>query len=70
VQMLGNGVLQFGFTNNPSGAFTVLSSTNLSLQLSEWTVVGAATNIGSGVFQFTSQPTTTDSQLFYCVRSP
>jgi hypothetical protein len=69
-QMLGNGVLQFAFTNNPSGAFTVLSTTNLSLPLSNWTVVGTATNFASGQFQFTSAPTTNDAQCFYTVRSP
>jgi len=70
LQLVGNGVFQFGFTNNPSGVFTVLSSTNLSLPLSNWTVVGTAGNIGSGQFQFTSQPTTNDAQRFYGVRSP
>jgi hypothetical protein len=70
VQRLGNGVLQFAFTNNPSAVFTVLSATNLSLPLSNWTVVGAATNIASDVFQFTSPPTTNDPQRFYQVRSP
>jgi len=48
----------------------VLATTNLSLPLSNWTVVGMASNTGPGQFQFTSQPTTNDSQLFYVVRSP
>jgi hypothetical protein len=67
---LGDGVLQFAFTNNPSATFTVLSATNLMLPLSNWTIVGAASNTGSGIFQFTSQPTTNDLQCFYRVRSP
>jgi hypothetical protein len=70
VQILSKGVLQFSFTNNPSAAFTVLSATNLSLPLSNWTIVGAATNISSNVFQFTSQPTSNDPQRFYQVLSP
>jgi serine/threonine-protein kinase len=69
-QVLTNGVLQFSFTNSESASFTVLSSTNLSLPLSNWTVVGAASNIGSGQFQFTSQPITNAPKLFYTVRSP
>jgi hypothetical protein len=69
-QMLSGGVLQFSFTNNPSAAFTVLSTTNLALPLNQWAVVGAATNTSSGVFQFTSAPTTNNAQSFYCVRSP
>jgi sugar lactone lactonase YvrE len=70
LQMVGNGVIQFAFTNNPAGSFTVLSSTNLSLPLTNWMVAGSATNTGSGQFQFTSQPTTNDSQRFYIVVSP
>jgi hypothetical protein len=70
IQMLRNGVLQFDFTNNPSGSFTVLSTTNLALPMSVWTVVGTASNTAPGQFQFTSQPTTNDSQRFYGVRSP
>ena len=69
-QMTSPGVLQFVFTNNPSAAFTVLSSTNLSLPLIQWTIAGAATETSSGVFQFTSSPTTNDAPCFYCVRSP
>jgi sugar lactone lactonase YvrE len=69
-QMLSGGVLQFAFTNNPSGAFTVLSTTNLALPLSDWMVAGMASNTAPGVFQFTSAPTTNNAQCFYCVRSP
>jgi hypothetical protein len=70
VQWLGQGILQFSFTNNTGASFTVLSTTNLSWPLSSWTVVGAPTNMGSGVFQFTTQPTTNDVTRFYSVRSP
>jgi len=69
-QTLGNGVLQFGFTNTESASLTVLSTTNVALPLSNWTVVGTALNIGPGQYQFISQPTTNDSQRFYTVRSP
>jgi DNA-binding beta-propeller fold protein YncE len=71
VQMLGKGVVQFAFTNAAQGAsFTVLSTTNLALPLSEWTVAGTAANTAPGVFQFTSQPTTRDAQRFYILSSP
>jgi streptogramin lyase len=70
VQMLGKGILRFAFTNNPGAVFTVLSTTNLSLPLSDWTVAGTATNMASGLFLFTSPPTTNDAQRFYGVRSP
>jgi hypothetical protein len=69
-QLLGAGSVRFSFTNNPNATFTVLSTTNLSLPLNSWTAVGSPTNIGSGVFQFTSQPTTNDATRFYAIRSP
>jgi DNA-binding beta-propeller fold protein YncE len=69
-QVLGNGVFQFAFSNNQDASFTVLSSTNVSLPLTNWTVVGAATNTAPGLFQFTTPPVTNDPQRFYRVRSP
>jgi len=63
-------IIIFTFTNGAAMSFTVLSTTNLSLPLSDWTVAGAATNAAPGMFQFTSQPTTNDAQRFYGVRSP
>jgi DNA-binding beta-propeller fold protein YncE len=70
LQMLGNGAFQFAFTNTPGAAFTVVSTTNLSLPLSDWTVVGNPVENPPGMYQFTSQPTTNDSQIFYGVLSP
>jgi len=70
VQMLGNGAFQFSFTSTPGATFTVLSTTNLSLPLSNWTVVGVATNTAPGVFQFTTQSMTNGSQQFYIIRLP
>jgi sugar lactone lactonase YvrE len=69
-QMLSDGVFQFTFTNTPGAYFTVLSTTNLSLPLSQWTVAGTATNTAPTQFQFTSQPATNETQIFYGVRSP
>jgi hypothetical protein len=69
-QLLTNGVLQFSFINNPQGAFTVVSSTDLSLPISKWTPVGTATNSGFGVFEFTMQPNVGEVQRYYGVRSP
>jgi DNA-binding beta-propeller fold protein YncE len=70
VQMFANGALQFIFANSSSNSFTILSATNLTLPLSNWTVVGIASNTASDVFQFISQSTTNDPQRFYRVRSP
>jgi len=70
VQMLGGGVIQFSFNGNPNASFSVLSTTNLTLPLSSWTVVGPALFAPAGQFQFTSPPTPSDTQVFYIVRSP
>jgi DNA-binding beta-propeller fold protein YncE len=69
-QIMGGGVFQFTFTNTPGATFTVLCTTNLLLPLNEWTVVGSPVIVSPGVFKFTSQPTTNDSQIYYSVRSP
>jgi hypothetical protein len=69
-KMLPNGAYQFAFTNNTGASFTVLSSTNLSLSPTQWTVVGTPTNNGSGLFLFSTEPLTNDAQRFYRVKSP
>ena len=68
--MLGDGVFQFSVTNLSGTSLTVLSTTNLTLPLTNWAVVGTATNIATGLFQFTSEPTTNDPQHFFRIRSP
>jgi DNA-binding beta-propeller fold protein YncE len=70
LEVLTNGAYQFSFTNIPGASFTVLSTTNLFLPLSNWTVLGALTNSQSGFYQFRSQPATSDSSRFFRVRSP
>lgn len=69
-KLLSNTVAQFSFSNNQSTLFTVLTATNVSTPLSNWTVLGAASNIAPNSFQFTSQAATNNSQRFYRVRSP
>lgn len=68
-KILANGSLQFSFTNTPGASFTVLSSTNVSLQLDQWTQVGAPVEGPPGQYQFTG-PSATNSQRFYIIRSP
>jgi hypothetical protein len=69
-RMLSNGAFQFSFTNNPAASFTVISTTNVSLPLSQWTVAGVPTIVAPGVFQFTSGLATNGPRRFYSVRSP
>ena len=68
--ILGNGAFQFGFTNNQEASFTVLTTTNLTLPLTNWTVFGTLTNNGSGQYQFTDLTATNGGQRFYRVSSP
>jgi hypothetical protein len=66
----GNGALQFAFGDTQNSSFTVISATNLFLPLSNWTVVGTASNIAPELFEFTTQPATNEPQRYYTVRSP
>jgi hypothetical protein len=67
---LANGAFQFGFTNTPGAVFTALATTNLSLPSNNWTVLGSATEIADGQFQFTDPQAANKPQRFYRVRSP
>jgi DNA-binding beta-propeller fold protein YncE len=68
--ILSNGAFQFCFINNQGASFTVLTTTNLSLPLTNWTVLGTPTNNGSGQYQFTDLTATNYGQRFYRVSSP
>lgn len=69
-KLLGNGAFQFSFTNiNQSATFSVLASTNLLLPLTNWTMIGTASNIGPGLLQFTDTQVT-NSQRFYIISAP
>jgi hypothetical protein len=65
----GNGVLQFAFGDTENPSFAVLSTTDLTLPASNWTVAGAATNTAPGLFQFTTQAMSNDAQRFFIVRT-
>jgi streptogramin lyase len=70
VAMLNNGAFQFGFSNNQSVSYTVWTTTNLSLPLTNWTLLGPPANNGSGQYQFTDPTATNNVQRFYRVSSP
>ena len=65
-----NGVLQITFTNTPGANFTVLCTTNITLPLTNWTPLGAASEISPGQFQFSDPGAITNSERYYRVRSP
>ena len=69
--ILSDGTVQFSLNNIFTNAtFTVLSSSNLLLPLTNWTVLGSLTNNGSGQCQFTDLTATNGGQRFYRVSSP
>lgn len=70
VVTLPGGFFRFNFTNATPINFTVLASTNISLPTSNWTVLGSATVISPGVYQFTDSQATNFPRRFYQVRSP
>jgi alpha-glucosidase len=60
----------FSFTNAPGAPFTVLASTNLSLPLTNWTVLGPAVESPPGNYQFTHLAASNAPRYFYRLRSP
>ena len=68
--MLSNGAFQFSFSNISGKTFTVLGSTNSSLPLSSWYVLGTAKEVSSGSYQFVDLQATNRPACFYRVRSP
>jgi hypothetical protein len=66
----GNGAFQFAFGNSENVSFTVLASTNLSLPLTNWSVIGTASNIAPELFEFTDPDASNNAQRFYGIRSP
>ena len=55
----------------PSGAsFTLLSTTNLSLSMSNWTAIGTMTESSPGLYEFVQTQPPTQQQCYYGVRSP
>ena len=68
--LFGNGAFQFGFSNLSGVPFTALATTNLTLPSSNWTVLGPATEIFPGQFQFIDFAATNFPYRFYQIRSP
>ena len=66
----GNGGFGFQFTNLAGASFTALASTNLTLPLSNWTVLGPITDSPPGQYHFSDPQSTNNPHRFYRVRSP
>ncbi len=69
---LGDGSIQFGFSNPSGPSYRVLAGTNVAAPLNTWSNLGPATETppGSGQFQFTDHQAPNYPQRFYRVTSP
>jgi hypothetical protein len=62
---------QVSFSNDIAGAtFTILATTNCSLPLENWDVLGQPLQIAPGLFQFTDDQAANNPQRFYRVSAP
>jgi hypothetical protein len=68
--VLSNGAFQLTFTNTNNVVFSVLSTTNLGLPASNWTMLGTTTNIGGGLHGFTDSAATNFWNRYYLLRFP
>jgi hypothetical protein len=68
--LLPGGSVQFAFTNTPGLGFTAYVTTNVSQQVTNWTRLGAVTEVSPGQFQFSDSSMAGSSQRFYRIRSP
>ena len=64
------GGMVIRFTNYPGAAFTLWSTTNLSLPFSQWYNEGAPSNTTGNLFEFTDTTSTNSTQKFYRVTTP
>jgi hypothetical protein len=67
---LPGGSFQFSFLHTSGSTNTVFAATNLALAFSNWTVLGTATEVSPGHFQFADPQATNNSKRFYRVRAP
>lgn len=67
-----SGAFQFSFSSTTGGVFSVLAATNLSVPVSNWVMLGTASETppGSGQFQFTDPQSTNGPRQFYRLRWP
>ncbi len=70
VTKLGNGNVQFAFTNLSGPSYRVLASTNVAAPLNTWSNLGAPTEAPAGTFTFTDLQATNYPQRFYRVTMP
>ena len=65
-----NGLFTLNFTNITGMPFIILTSTNASLPLTSWSMLGVPTELFPGYFQFTDPQIPTAARQFYRFVSP
>jgi hypothetical protein len=66
----GNQLIMSGTGGSTSGAYYVLSSTNVARPLSQWTRLATNVFSGSGNFQFTNPMNAGAAQQYYRLQMP
>jgi hypothetical protein len=64
------GAFSFGFTNSVGALFGVQATTNLALPSASWLLLGAATEVSPGSFQFTDAQASNTPPRFYRAFAP
>ena len=64
------GAFEISFTNTPGAQFMVLSTTNVTLPVSNWTILGEVPEVSPGRFQFTDTNAPAFPTRFYRVVFP
>jgi len=64
------GAFQFAFASIPHGTNTVLTTTNIALAVTNWSVLGVASEFSPGLFIYTDPQATNIVRRLYRVRSP
>lgn len=69
-RLTANGGFKLAFTNVPDAYCEVYTTTSAALPWSQWSFVGAATEISPGVYQYATWPQPGEAQRYYMVQSP
>ncbi len=64
------GNMRFTLSAAPGASFTLLSTTNLSLSMSNWTAIGTMAETSPGLYEFVEAQPPTEQQRYYGLRSP
>lgn len=65
-----NGNFQISFTATPGTGYSVLTSTDMALPMSSWTLLGVPTESPAGTYVYTDTDAVNHPRRFYVVRKP